>query len=166
MFEQAKSIPLCEWQRRLIVQNCITLSGRYWPVRDPQAYEYRCTLGCFISQPTYLVRFLNQDGTKIVAYNALGALPITLADFVKTPDFVQQVLTPDWHPDGPVHSAQLLVQYCSTCKRRAVIDGVHRLVYMASHGTINGDLYVTELAGPEWPRNMPDMSVICDCGRS
>jgi hypothetical protein len=68
-----------------------------------------------------------------------------------------------WSLPGLIHSAQLLVQFCSTCQRRVVIDGVHRLLHMASQGTMNGDLYVTELEGPEWPRNMPDMSTICAC---
>jgi hypothetical protein len=61
MFTTAHQIPLGEWVRRLVVNNCITISARFWPIHDPQAREYRCKVGDFLTQPTYLVRFTSPD---------------------------------------------------------------------------------------------------------
>jgi hypothetical protein len=44
-----------------------------------------------------------------------------------------------------------------------VIDGIHRLIHIVNRGILDADLYVTELSGPEWPPDMPDMKVICNC---
>jgi hypothetical protein len=162
MFTTAHEIPLSEWHRRLVAYKCTTISARFWPTHDPCATEYRCTVGCFLTQPTYLVRYTSQDRKTLVNIDAPDALPVTVAEFVKNPGFVSSVQT-GWHPSGALHSAQLLVQHCETCKRRMVIDGVHRLVWMASRQVLDGDLYVSELSGPRWPADMPDMRTICEC---
>ena len=161
MLEHARKVTSCEWWSR-VKANCRTDSGKYWPIRDPEAYEYTCKASEFLKELTYLVCFTSKDGSRIVAFDDPEATAITVADFVKNELFVQHILN-GCNLKEPVLSAQLLVQKCTSCQRRLVIDGVHRLVYIASQGILNADLYVTELAGSEWPSEMPDLRVICAC---
>jgi hypothetical protein len=164
LLEHADRIPLCEWQRRVLAYHCETISGRYWPVRDPVAWEYVCPASTLLGRPTFLVKFTSRDGSRLVQYDDSEATPITAAQFARNPRFVDELFqSPGWDRNKRVVSARLLVQSCTSCGRRVVIDGVHRLVDIASRETNDADLYVTELSGPQWPRNMPDMSVICVC---
>jgi hypothetical protein len=161
LFNNAKEIPLCEWQRR-VQTYCRTISGRYLPLRDPIAREYVCSTAALLRLPTFLVRFTSRDGSRLVPHDDPEATPITIAEFAKNPSFVGELLR-NWDRSRRVFSAQLLVQHCSSCDHRAVIDGVHRLIHLVSVGMLDADLYVTELSSPQWPPNMPDMKVICGC---
>jgi hypothetical protein len=113
------------------------------------------------------VRFLSRDGSRIVAFDDPEATPITITEFSEKPEFVRGLLK-DWYnqDQGSVRSADLLVQYCSSCGRRVVIDGVHRIVRIAVEWPEDVNLHVTELAGSRWPQNMPDMGVVCSCVRA
>jgi hypothetical protein len=163
LLKDAKGIPLCEWQRRIQTYPCRTISGRYFPVRDPIAYEYVCSASTLVSLPAlFLAKFISRDGKRIVEYNDAEATPITVADFAKNSAFVNHLLR-EWDTNRRPFSARLLIQICSACGRRVVIDGIHRLIHIVNRGILDADLYVTELSGPEWPPDMPDMKVICNC---
>jgi hypothetical protein len=154
-------ITVQEWCSR-VQSNCRTISGNYLPVRDRSAYEYTCKVSQFVTEQTFVVRFTSPDGSALVPENYPGARAITVAEFAENSGFVQQLLS-GWDHSEPISAAQLLVHFCTTCNRRVVIDGAHRLVCMASRGALDSDLQVTELAGAEWPAGMPDMNTICSC---
>lgn len=164
---ERKPLPMDEWWRRVRTQECGTISGDYAPLEGTEACEYVCSAADFFSGQTYLVRFTNKDGSSLVPYNHPDATPILIRDFIRNPAFVQPILQRwDSTGRGPVTSADLLVQSCSSCDRRIVIDGVHRVVWIGVRGNPSADLRVTELAGARWPEDMPDMNVVCDCLRS
>lgn len=157
------SIPEREWGA--VADHCATtVSKNYRPLRGSLAVTYRCRAIDFINQETYLVRFTTPDGTALAQWDDPTAKPITVRVFVKNPMFVRSV-NGDRDPNayGPLPSAKLITMHCATCDRRVVIDGVHRLVRIASESIENAVLEVTELSGAAWPPNVPDMGKICRC---
>jgi hypothetical protein len=92
-----------------------------------------------------------------------NATAITFEQFANNSAFVEKTLNGWWGEKCRVLSAQLLVHRCTGCERLIVIDGIHRLVAIISRRTIEADLYITELAGAEWPEATPDMRRICIC---
>lgn len=163
MLCERRSITCEEWQRR-VQSRCRTISGGYLPVAGGEAYEYMCDARKFIDQETYPVRFTDRSGTRLVSYDDPEATPIRIAEFAKNREFVKSLFG-GWcdSSKGPIKSAELLVQCCTTCNRRVVIDGVHNVVWIAVHGSGDEHLHISELAGSRWPRGMPDMSVVCSC---
>lgn len=163
---ERKSLPMAEWSRRVRDQQCRTISGMYKPLEGGEVCEYVCTAADFLSADTYLVRFTNPDGSSLVPYNDPDATPILIRDFVSKPAFVQPILQ-NWDGlgRGNVVSADLLVQRCSSCDRRIVIDGVHRVVWVGVRGNPSAEFRVSELSGSRWPSDMPDMNMVCNCLR-
>ena len=51
--------------------------------------------------------------------------------------------------------------HCIDCDRHIVIDGVHRITWIALDNP-GVQLKVTEISG-RWPTCTPDMNVICEC---
>jgi hypothetical protein len=167
---EAIPIPVCEWWRRVQTKGR-TASRHYWPTKLIATYEYQCRVSEFLQPNVFLVRFTDPEGSEPASDGDPTATAITVVDFAKNPIFVQKLLTkpdgenPPWDKGLPILSAQLLVHHCNGCKRLVVIDGVHRLVAIASRA-IDAELYVTELLGEEWPQAMPDMRHICKCKNS
>ena len=167
---EAVPIPVCEWWRRVRARPCRTASGGYWHSRFIETYEYQSGASEFLQKNVFLVPFRGGEG-KHVREEDPTATAITVVEFAKNPTFVHELLTePDsekrpWDKGLPILSAQLLVHHCKGCERLVVIDGVHRLVAIASRD-IDAELYVTELLGEEWPPTMPDMRHICVCKNS
>jgi hypothetical protein len=145
-----------------VLAHCKTLSGHYWPVGPATLSEYVCRAGEFLSRPTYLVRFTNKDRSRLVPWHDSEATPITIDEFSRNQKFVEELLR-GWEDGTAIHSAQLLVQTCSTCGRSLVIDGVHRIVRIAATKALDAELYISELAGVAWPPEMPDMGTVCAC---
>lgn len=167
LIRQQRLLPIDEWRQRVRDQGCRTISGRYLPLEGGEACEYTCTAGDFFAGNTYLVRYTTADGTSLVPYNHPDATPILIRDFVRNAAFVQEILQRwDRLKRGPVISADLLVQRCSSCDRHVVIDDVHRVVWIGVQGGLAAVLRVRELAGSRWPEDMPDMKVVCTCLRT
>jgi hypothetical protein len=171
MGERLIPITVEEWWHRVRSRPCRTASGGYWPSRFIETYEYQCRASEFLQPNVFLVRFTNREGSDTVSEGHPTATAITVVEFAKNPTFVQKLLTkpdgenPPWDKGLPILSAELLVHHCKGCNRLVVIDGVHRLVAIASRA-IDAELYVTELLGEEWPQAMPDMRHICKCKNS
>ena len=163
MLENASSITLEEWRRR-VNAHCQTISRYYCPTSAARVYEYTCRASEFLELPTYPVYYTTKDRGRLVDWNDPEATAITIRDFAANPDFVKKLPHAWRHKGGgPIQSAELIVHYCTSCDRRVVIDGVHRIVSIAVQNTPDTELRVTELAGTAWPQDMPDMSVVCNC---
>lgn len=162
--KNASEITIATWDE-LVRANVETLSAPYRPTSAPLAFSYDCDAATFIAGETYLVRFTDRTGSRLVPYNDPTATPITLQNFVKNADFVDSVLT-DWYKEslGAIDEVDIIVMHCSGCDRRVVIDGVHRITWIALNRLLTAKIKITELSGFSWPRDMPDMSVICACG--
>jgi hypothetical protein len=158
-------ITLESWHR-LARKHVRTLSGRYLPLSSATAYHYECDSSTFLTSETYIVRYTDPQGTSLVPYNDPSATAITFRDFAKNGDFAESVLA-DWYDpaQGPIQKADAITHHCVGCDRRVVIDGIHRLTWLAKCGTEDALLRVAELSGVSWPDDMPDMAVVCACIR-
>ena len=156
------SIP--EFYRRLQAQDGRPLSVRSWPGQDPETYEYTATVAEFLSEAIYLPRHVNPGGDRLLPWDHPQANPITARELAENPVFVREVLD-DWYQEelGPITQAELAVLHCSGCDRRIIADGVHRVLWIATQGSANATLRVTELSGARWPKATPDFNVICAC---
>lgn len=144
------------------------MSHYYWhrgrPQKDVNAYIYSCTVRDFLTAQTYPVRFVDSARSTLLDYIHLDAQPIRIAEFCQYPDFVDSVVAGWYQPSlGPIKSAHLIVFHCRGCERHVVIDGVHRIVWIAANGLMDAQLQVTELSGTDWPKETPDMNVVCAC---
>ena len=159
----AQEITLGEWNSRVIgVARTLSASAR--PNSAFLACTYESDLGQFLAYNTYMVRFTDPKGSRLVQYDDPAATAILIRDFLLNEVFVQSVVN-DWYkPDlGEVEDADLITLHCSGCDRHIVIDGVHRTTWLGSRGKNTALIRVTELSGLSWPDNTPDMSVVCNC---
>lgn len=141
-----------------------TLSSGFRPQKDVNAYIYSCTARDFLASRTYPVRFVDSARSRLLDYTHPEAQPIRIAEFCQYPDFVDSVVTGWYRPSlGPIKGAHLIVFHCRGCERHVVIDGVHRIVWIAANRYTDAQLQVTELSGSDWPRDTPDMNVVCAC---
>lgn len=153
-----RDVLFAEWVE--VVQRCVrTLSGRYGPLRDGRAENYRVAFGELASARLFAPRFVGANGLE-VRYDDASARPITLADFVQRPDLVEPLLH---GRSGVFESAQLVLQTCTTCSNTVVIDGFHRAAHLCHDNRRGFIVDVFELVGPAWPADMPDMNVVCRC---
>lgn len=152
-----------EWTR-VANARATTLSRSYRPASDLRACVYDCPAEDFLSEKTYLVRFTDSTRKRLVNYDDPCAQPITIDDFSKNPVFVETLLN-GWYRSelGPISHADLVTMHCTGCGRRIVIDGVHHIVWIARHNRGSASIEVTEMSGRDWPRDMPDMNVVCAC---
>lgn len=141
-----------------------TLSWDVRPGRDELARQYCCHSGPFLDTDTYPVRFTDPSGRELRDWNDADAQPIRFRDFVRHAVFRDSVLEGWYCPAmGPIRRAAVIAMHCAGCDRRVVIDGVHRLTWLAAYGSGNELLEVTELSGCRWPGHTPDMNVVCRC---
>ena len=156
--------PTAEFYRRLEAQDCRSQSVRYWPEQDPRTYEYTISAKDFLAGGVYLPRHASPGRNRLLPWYDPRANPITARELAENPGFVREVLD-GWYQEelGPITQAELAVLHCSGCDRRIVADGVHRVLWIATQGSPDAALRVTELSGARWPKETPDFHVICAC---
>ena len=158
-----KEIGEAEWAA-VASTRATALSRSYRPASDLKACVYDCAAEDFLSEETYLVRFTDPTCTRLVNYDDPLAQPITIDDFSKNPTFVEALLNGWYKPElGKISHASLITMHCTGCGRRIVIDGVHHIVWIARYNRGSASVEVTEISGRGWPRDMPDMNVVCAC---
>ncbi len=141
-----------------------TLSRSDRPALDLRARVYDCAAEDFLSEETYLVRFTDPTRTRLVNYDDPLAQPITIDDFSKNVTFAETLLNGWYKPElGQISHASLITMHCTGCGRRIVIDGVHHIVWIARHNRDSASVDVAEMSGRGWPRDMPDINVVCAC---
>ena len=133
-----------KWFQRVKDQGCRTISRSFVPLEGEQVWEYVCTASDFLSANSHIVKFTTPDGSALVPYNHPDATPILIREFIRNPVFVEPLLQRwDVEMRAPVNSADLLVQRCSSCDRRVVIDGVHRVVWIGVRGSPSAELRIS-----------------------
>jgi hypothetical protein len=166
-----RRISLDEFEEIVVTSGSRTISSerRYRPKANVRATTYSCTLQDFLLAPTYLCRFLDPTGRRVVSYDTPYARPILLRDFVLRRDLTDEMLT-RWQRLGrditTVSSARLIVFTCSGCQRSLIVDGNHRMVCLITSGRYDAVVSVSELEGVLWPADMPDMDIVCGCAAS
>lgn len=162
----AREITIGDWVS-WATKHARTLSVRCLPTSAPLACTFETDSASFLSAATYIVRFTDPAATRIVSYDDPAATPITVQEFAQNPQFAESVLK-GWYQEnlGEIIEADITTMHCSGCDRRIVVDGVHRITWIASKNISTDKIRVTELSGLSWPHNMPDMSVVCTCGNA
>lgn len=149
--------------------HCRTLSTGARPTQNEAAYQYECPLAELIKQPVYPVLYVNEAKTEFRRYDDPEARPIRVAElagFRSLMSLIQSELDKWYRPDmGELATASLIILRCLGCNRRVLIDGVHRVLWLFSHGKDATIVQVTELAGARWPADTPDFNVVCECAR-
>jgi hypothetical protein len=146
--------------RRTALACVRTLSRDSRPLRDESASAYRAAVGDLLDLPLFAPRFLGSDRRGLVEWNDPTAVPILLRDFAARPELVDPLLR--GRATVPP-SIQLVLLSCSTCGNKVVIDGFHRCVCLARNRARDVLADVFELSGPAWPRDTPDINVVCSC---
>lgn len=141
-----------------------TLSRLARPSVAEQAYTFTSTVGEFVAEPTYPVWFVSSPYGPRVGFNDPQAQPIRYAALLARPELVSSLLAGWPSPElAPPSNAELITLYCTSCERCIVLDGNHRLLWLAASGHASAPVLVTELAGSGWPPGTPDVNVICAC---
>ena len=118
----------------------------------------------FLQLETYPVIYTDVNKEKKLTYDHPNARPILFREFVKIPTLIHALLDHWYKPQlGVIDSAEVLTFYCEGCNRRIVIDGNHRLAWLAFYGKSDAKISVNELAGSHWPKREPDINIICEC---
>lgn len=129
-----------------------------------QAYAFTSTVGEFVAKPTYPVWFVSSADGHPVGFDDPLAQPICYSALLERPDLVASFLAGWPSPElGPPWRAELITLYCTACDRCVVLDGNHRLLWLAANNQAAAPLLVIELAGSGWPAGTPDLNVICAC---
>ncbi len=143
---------------------CQTLSGHARPCEGETAYQYDCQLTELIQRPLYPAWFVNEARTEFRNYNHPEARPIRVEELAALDLLVRSKLEPWYKPDlGVIAGASVIVLHCAGCDRRVLADGVHRTVWLLNYGKTSTMVHVTELSGMQWPRETPDLNVVCRC---
>lgn len=140
-----------------------TLSRTSRPEADERAWKGRLPVEEFLAHPVYPVWYVTPDAATQAAYNSPDARRVLFSAAIKRDDFTTRFVSPP--PDGtPLTAVPILALECTRCGHVAVLDGNHRLAYLALNSPqASVDLIV--LSGSRWPRETPDMAVICACLR-
>ena len=141
-----------------------TLSTTARPAVDEAAYTYDCSFTEFIAGNVYPVWFVDVERTCFLKYDDLRAQPILLSELARVQQLVESRVLLWYKPDfSPIMGASFVTLYCTGCNRRVLIDGVHRALWLATHGGQDVQVHVTELSGRQWPPETPDLNIICNC---
>lgn len=143
------------------IRQARTASRAFTPKTIESCRILAVTVRALISERTSPVRYVDEDG-RHVGEDDSRALPIRFAAFVERRDLVESLLS-NWTPRG--FDDPIFIHRCSRCDSRVVIDGNHRIAYLATNNRLNDVVVAFELSGPDWPEETPDMRRICDCIR-
>lgn len=155
-----------DFQRRAHDAGCCALSVRYRPSQDETASVFATSVGALLLEETYSVKSANAERTSFMNYNDINAHALRFDDLVKTTSLCEQVLSErSEFAERQITEANVISLRCSGCRRRIIVDGVHRLTRLAAEGQIHALVNVVELTGRNWPLDTPDFNVVCTCSR-
>lgn len=155
-----------DFQCRARNAGCRTLSVHYRPCQDETASIFSTSVGTLLSEETYSVKSANAARTSFTNYDDTNARALRFDELVKTTSLLEQVLRECSDFAGrQITEASVISLRCSGCRRRIIVDGVHRLTRLASEGRIHVPVNVVELTGRNWPLDTPDFNVVCVCPR-
>ena len=123
-------------------------------------------MGELLSEDTYSVKSANAARTLFTSYNDTNARALRFDELVRAAPLREQVLRArSEFAKLEITEASVISLRCSGCRRRIIVDGVHRLTRLASEGKIHALVNVVELSGHNWPLNTPDFNLVCVCPR-
>ena len=145
---------------------CRAHSAGYRPCQEETASEFSTSVGELLSEETYSVRSANAERTLFTDYTDINARALRFDELVRAIPLRELILGE--HPDFAEHQiseASVISLRCSGCRRRIIVDGVHRLTRLAAEGKIHALVNVVELSGRNWPLGTPDFNIVCVCPR-
>lgn len=153
--------------RAVAAADCTAISVRYFrPLKGELARTFRCRVRPLLLGETYAAGGVDRTRAIFLDHTNAAAHPIRFEDVVGSPDLVKKLITDRAQlADIPLTEARLITIHCSGCDRRIVVDGTHRLARLAYEGRHDAELIVIELSGASWPRQTPDLDLVCVCVR-
>jgi len=142
---------------------CRTASVAWRPRADEVAWNHVGTLGSLLESDTYPAWFIDLRGTGGAPFYSPDARPILFRDALQRSDFVAQFMAGYDRSRGAIRSAALISVHCAACSQRVIVDGIHRLTWLASEGEAAAVVSLTELSGKDWSCRTPDMNIVCAC---
>jgi hypothetical protein len=130
------------------------------PVADVSTWTASCTVAEFLKLKTFPVWYVAPNGVE-AEWCGATAHRIRFKDAVNNYFFAAKFCQA---PSGAavIDKVDAIVFECTTCSHIAVIDGNHRLGWLARNNQ-NATVSLYGLSGSRWSVNTPDMNVICAC---
>ena len=146
-----KRVPISYDQFQSVAMLCArTLSSTARPSIDEAACTYDCIFEEFISGEVYPVWYVDAARKRLLRYDDPQAQPIRIVELARLQDLIGVPLDSWYKPElGPIREASFVTFFCTGCKRMVVIDGVHRALWLATHGDPRISVHVTELSGSQ-----------------
>lgn len=162
-----RTISRDEFMRRARHAGCRAISTNYRPRQSEQARVFESTVGELISGPTYSAGGTDAARSAFRNYDDPAVCPIRIQELVACPALVAARLNENASlAHNPLLTADLVTLHCVGCDRRIVIDGIHRIIRLATEERYDVLVSITELSGAEWPINTPDLNIVCCCKRT
>jgi hypothetical protein len=143
-----------------------SISLNYRPCQKEVAYTFSTSVGQLLSDKTYSVHSSNRERTSFTNYNDPNAIALRFDELVSAPLLLNKFLEEGVKfQNCQLTEANVVSLRCGGCNRRIIVDGVHRLVRLASEKQLEAIVYVVELSGCKWPLETPDFNLVCVCPR-
>jgi hypothetical protein len=150
----------------LCTRNCTATSGYCNHNSQSRYSRYDIGLSEFLEESTYIVRYVDSKGSTFLDYNQDGAIKITISELLTVKPLIEILNTEREHripsQENPI---EIMTLRCTACNSIVVIDGVHRIIAAANSSPTSYVLEVLEHENSCWPKDIPDMNLICTCDR-
>ena len=133
------------------------------PKFDEKICRYDISVQDFLNYNIYSVWYVRSDNEREAeTYNPTANKSIRFDEALKRKDYLE-VYKKGRDLDRPIEKPELVVLHCSGCDRKLVIDGNHRLTWLALDQDYQALLDVRELSGKTWPPKTKDIEMFCSC---
>ena len=142
---------------------CRTASIAWHPRADEAVWVHAGTLGAVLESNTFPAWFVDSHGRGGASFVAPDALSILLRDALLRADFLAQFMDGYDRSRGVIRSVSLVSLHCTACDHRVIVDGIHRITWLAAERDLDAVVTLTELSGKDWSCRTPDMNIVCSC---
>jgi len=153
-----------DFLRTALELRCAARSALERPRLGELARTYRTDVAELLAGETYPVRFADEKSGRLVESNHPSGTPVTMRELVANTQHLRMLLgnwsgnSGDWDRNLPY-----LTLHCGGCDRIVLLDGLHRVAWLASKEETTQALLVVELSGLRWRREAPEVGAICGC---
>jgi hypothetical protein len=153
-----------EFLRTALELRCNARSALERPRLAEAVRVYRTDVADLLAEETYPVRFVDERNGKLVESNHPSGSPVTIRELVANSQHVRALLG-NWSGNGGDWDRGLpyLALHCAGCEKLVLLDGLHRVAWLASKEETGQALLVVELSGHRWRREAPEIGAICSC---
>lgn len=133
------------------------------PLAGEVAWQGQCKVAQLLAIEVHPVWYVDEAGNGSAAWNGNHARRILYRKALRRPDFTGEFREIRHGEERSSEHVEVIALHCTTCGNAALIDGNHRLKWLAANGYLDATVTVTGLSGSRWRLNVPDMNLICGC---